>query len=801
MDMTSDLRFAVRVMRRHRALTLTAVLTVAVGVGAAVAVFSLFEATVLRPLPYERPNRLCLLFTAEASSRRGMKSTYFDFRDWQTATGAFESMAAFRSGSFNLGGDRGPEQVSGVEATPGLLETLGVRPLIGRSYRSDEDDVVVIGHALWLRRYGGDRNILGRTVRVDGTPREVIGVLPAGFFFPPIRFAGRTEILIPHKPQLDRSGHYLEVVGRLKGGAGIREAQADMNRVAASLDHLHAERGEGILVDSIDRYTKTMTREVPSLLLGAVGLLLLIACANVAHLLLYQASARGQELAVRRTLGASRLRLVRQLLTESLLLSGAGSALGLAVAAWSLPLIVAAAPSRTALFTRLADTGLRLNLTVLLFTVAASLVTAVLFGVLPAWRSTRKSAGLVRSRRRTPVRAMLLVTEVAFSFVLVAGAGLMIRSVTRLLTVDVGIRTANVLTLATDLPASKYADDAAIRSFARDVTARVKAIPGVVMAAAASDLPLTGGAPTNSFEIEGQPATAGRAAFHSVTPDYLKAMGIPLVGGRSLDEADRPGLGRGVAVISRAMARKYWPHENPIGRVIVVPRARVDVTPKGRRLRFEPERIEIVGLVGDVRTAGLDAEPRADVYVPFDQRPSSAVSLVVRTDGPPGALAPALAKAVWSVDPDQPVTDVRTMDEWIAAEVAPRRFVLILMGVFAVAALGLALAGIYGVASFSVAERTHELAVRIALGAGPRSIVWSVVRGTLSWLAIGGGLGLGGALALGRLLSRFLFEVRPTDVTTLLPVAILLVGGGLAANVAPIRRALRVDPASALREG
>jgi putative ABC transport system permease protein len=277
-------------------------------------------------------------------------------------------------------------------------------------------------------------------------------------------------------------------------------------------------------------------------------------------------------------------------------------------------------------------------------------------------------------------------------------------------------------------------------------------------------------------------------------------MGIPLVGGRFLDETDRPGQGRGVAVISQAMARGYWPHENPIGRAIVAPRALLDVTPGGRRLRFELERIEIVGVVGDVRTAGLDAAPRADVYVPFDQRPSLSLSLVVRTNGSPGAVAHALPRTVWSVDPDQPVTDVRTMDEWIAAEVAPRRFVLILIGVFAVAALGLAMAGIYGVASFSVAERTHEVAVRIALGAGRLQISWSVVRGTLVWLVIGGGIGLGGALALGRLLARYLFEVRPTDAPTLFLVAALLIGGGLAANIAPVRRALRVDPARALRD-
>jgi putative ABC transport system permease protein len=798
--MPQDLRFAVRMMRRHRTPALVAVLTLAVGVGAAVAVFSLFEATVLRELPYERPAELCMVWTVEAASRRGMNSTYFDFRDWQTATSAFDAMAAFRSNSFNLGGDQGPEQVAGIEATPGLLETLGVHPLIGRPFRPGDEAVVVIGHALWMRRYGSDPNILGRSVRLDGTPRTVIGVLPAGFYFPPVRFAGRTEILIPHRPRLDRAGHYLQVVGRLKKGTSIAEAQTDMNRVAAALEPLHSERGELIRLDPIDSYTRTMTREMPLLLLGAGGLLLLIACANVAHLLLYQASARGPELAVRRALGASRLRLVRQLLTESLLLSGFGSALGLVLAAWILPLVAAVAPGRTALFTRLADTGLQLNVTVLLFTAAASLIATVVFGVLPAWRATSPVPGLARSRRKTPARAALLVAEVALSFILVAGAGLMVRSVGRLLAVDPGFSTKDLLTLSTDLAPSRYEDDTAIRSFVRDVTGRVKTMPAVAMAAAASDLPLTGVSSTSSFEIEGQPGTAARAMFHSVTPDYLQTMGIPLLGGRYLDDTDRAGRGRATAVVSQTMARRYWPGRHPIGQALILPRARVEVTSEGRHVRSEPERVEIVGIVGDVRTVGLDVPPGADVYLPFDQRPSASVSLVVRVGESTSRMMPDLTTAVWAVDSEQPVTDVRTMSGWVAVDVAPRRFVLFLAGVYGAAALGLALAGIYGVASFSVAERTHEVAVRIALGAGRLQISWSVVRGTLAWLVIGGGIGLGGALALGRLLARYLFEVRPTDAPTLFLVAALLIGGGLAANIAPVRRALRVDPARALRD-
>jgi putative ABC transport system permease protein len=797
--MLEDLRFAVRVMRRHRAATLVALATLAVGVGAAISMFSLFEATVLRELPYRQPDRLCMLWTREARSRRGMNSTYFDFRDWQEQARSFERVAAFRPHSFNMTGAQGPEQVGGLEATPELLDTLGVTPERGRSFLAADADVVLISHALWMRQYSGDRAILGRTVRVDGVPRTVVGVLPPGFYFPPVRFAGRTDLIVPHHPQLDRTGHYLQVVARLKDGVALADARADMDRVAANLDHLHAERGETVLVDPIGQYTTAIVRDMPLLLLGAVGFLVLIACANVAHLLLFQASARRTEMAVRVALGASRTRLVRQLLTESLLLSGAGSALGLLLAWWALPLLTAMAPATSAVFMRLQDTGLHLNPAVLLFAVATSVIVGVMFGTLPAYRSTRPMQDLARGRRRGVVRAAMLIGEVAMSFVLVAGAGLMVRSVERLVSVDPGFRSAHLLTAATDLPPAKYSDDGATCEFVRGVMARIGALPDVVSAAATSDLPLTGGAPRNSFTIEGRPGVEAAASTHSVTPGYLEVMGIPLVAGRLLDERDRADEGQRAAVVSRTLAARYWPRENPVGRAIIVPRPRIDATRGGRRLRFDPERIEIVGVVGDVRTAGLDAPPRADLYLPFDQRPSNSFALVVKTTASPGALASAMATAIWSVDPDQPVTDVKTMDEWISADIAPRRFVLLLVGALAATALLLALAGIYGVVSFSVVERGHELAVRLALGAGRSDVAWSVMRGSVVWLGTGSLLGLAGAITLGRLLGRYLFEVRPTDVVTLLAVAAVLVGGGLAANVPPIRRALRIEPAKALR--
>jgi putative ABC transport system permease protein len=796
MSMLEDLRFAVRMMRRHRASTLVALATPTASVGAANSMFSLFEATVLRELPYRQPSRLCMLWTREARSRRGMNSTFFDFRDWREQARSFEHVAAFRSNSFNIAGARGPEQVSGLESTPELLDTLGVAPEIGRSFLAIDDDVVLISHALWVRQYGGDRGIVGRVVRVDGAPRTVIGVLPAGFYFPPVRFRGQTDILVPHRPRLDRTGHYLQVVARLKNGVARADARTDMDRIAANLDHLHTERGETVLVDPIGQYTTTFVRDLPLLLLGAVAFLVLIACANVAHLLLFQASARRSEMAVRLAIGASRTRLVRQLLTESLLLSGSGTGLGLVLAWWALPLLAMMAPASSAVFMRLQDTGLQLNPTVLLFAVSVSVIVGVMFGTLPAYRSTRPMQDLARGRRRGVVRAAMLMGEVAMSFVLVAGAGLMTRSVARLTSVDPGFRSAHLLTAATDLPLAKYSDADATREFVRRVAERIGAVPDVVSVAAASDLPLTGAAPRTSFTIEDRPGVEAVAPSHSVTPGYFETMGIPLVAGRLLDEGDRADQGQRVAVVSRTLAARYWPRENPVGHTIIVARARADMAPKGRGVQLEPERIEIVGVVGDVRTAGLDLAPRADLYLPFGQRPSNSFALIVKTTASPGALAAAIPNAVWSMDPDQPVTDVKTMDEWVSDDIAPRRFVLLLIAGRGAIALILALAGIYGVVSFSVAERGHELAVRLALGARTSDVVWSVVRGSVGWLGAGG---LIGAVTLGRLLSSYLFEVQPTDIRTLLVVSAVLVLGGLAANVSPIRRALRIEPARALR--
>jgi putative ABC transport system permease protein len=785
-------------MRRKPASTAAAILTLALGISASVSMFSLLEASLLRRLPYHDPHNLCMLWTAEAGSHRGMNSTFFDFRDWVAETRTFERMAAFRPISLTLSDAEGSEQVGGVESTPGLLETLGVTPILGRALGPEDQGGVLFGHALWVRRFGGDRAILGRNVRISGTPHVVLGVLPPGFYFPPVRFAGRTDILVRHRPQLDRTGHYLQVIGRLKPGVALTAARADMGRVAAALDALHEERGEGILVDPIGQYTSAIVKETPLLLFGAVMFLLLIACVNVVNLLLYRAADRRQELAIRAALGASQGRLLRQMLTETGLLSGAGALLGLLLTSWMLPLLLRLAPERTALFTRLRDTGVHVNGPVLIFALVLALLVAVITGIPPAWRSARRAGDLSRSQHIGALRAGLLVTEVALSFMLLVGTGLLIRSVWRLTAVDPGFRTDGLLTLAVGLPTTNYPNNTARNAFIGRMLSRLSSLPGVVSAAAASDLPLTHGGATNSFEIEGWPGRQLTARFHAVSPGYLQTIGVPLVRGRYLDNADGRS-GALVAVVSHAMASRYWAGEDPIGRAILTKRAFVDVTSEGRQLRFEPQRVEIVGVVGDLRQVGLDVPPGAELFMPLEARPSDSLTVVLRTGVPPATVGPAVAREIWKIDADQPVSDLKTMGEWVTEDLGPRRFVLLLIGFFACTGLILASSGIYGVVSYAVARRTREIGIRVALGASRRDVAWWVARSTVIWIAAGTAIGLAGAAGVGRLLANYLYDVTPTDTATLLAVAITLAACGLLATVDPIRRALRVNPAVALR--
>lgn len=796
-----DLRYGARMLRRNPGFIAIAVLTLALGIGGTVVVFGLLEAVLLRPLPYSQPDRLFYISTVEAESRRAMvSSSYPDFRDWQRQSRTFEAMAAFEEQPFNLTGTAEPERLPGVAITPGLFSTLGIRPVLGREFTRDDDEhVAVLSYELWQRRFGGDGRIIGKPIHLEGRAYAVLGVLPPHFRFPPHRWGGVPGVFVPVIPNPDRSWFYMRVFGRLAAETTEQQARVEMNGIAARLAQAYPESGKkGISLDPLGHYAVSDVRQTARLLFGAVAFVLLIACANVANLLLSQGAAREREMAIRTAVGATRPRMLRQLLTESLLLAALGGAIGLALAYWTLPLIAIVAPPHTSFFTRIQDAGIHLNSTVLIFSVLTSALSSILFGILPAWRATKPARSSVSSVRPGSMRGALIALEVALSFVLLVGAGLMMRSLTRLLEVDVGFRTQRLLTMGVSLSEEKYREAEKQTAYFDQVLQRLTILPGVQSVASITDLPLTRSWTRNGFEIPGPPPRKGSAGYHSISTDYFRTMGIPLLNGRELGMADsaRSPL---VGVINRSMASKYWPNENPIGKSIVIYRAVAERTTEGEHVRFKPHTLEIVGIVGDVRQLGLDAPPDPELFVPYAQRPLNEMSLVLRTASGPSSLIPLVKKEIWRVDPDQPVTDVKTMNELVATDAAGRRFVLQLIGTFALIAVLLAGVGIYGVASYWMRQRTHEIGIRMALGARGHQIVGLVVRQNVGWLLIGIAVGIASALGLTRLLAAYLYAVRPTDTSTFVLVVVAqLAIAGLAGYI-PAHRATKVDPMVALR--
>jgi putative ABC transport system permease protein len=800
--LSQDVRFALRLMRRNRVFTAVAVLTFALGIGANTAVFSLVDAVILHPLPYPEPDRLFMLWTVEGRSQRPMKTSYPDFRDWQAQARAFATMAAFRGASFNVTGAPQAEAVSAIASTPGLFETFGVAPALGRTFQNtDGTRVALISDGLWVRRFAADPRVVGRTIRLDEEQFAVLGVLPRGFHFQP-RGDTEPDVFVPIDRSSYRTSYFVSVLARSKRGVAREGAQAEMNTVAARIARANAEvdRRQGVLVDPLHRYVVQDARGTALLLLGAVAFLLLIACANVANLLLARGVGREREVAIRVAIGASRARLVRQMLTESVLLALIGAGLGMALAYVALPLVAGIAPEGTSFLTRVRDNGVRVSATVLWFTAGTSFVAAILFGILPAIRATRPitSSSAATSSRRVP--GVLVTSEVALSFVLVAGAVLMLSSLWRLLNVDPGFRTDNLVTMGVSLPDAKYKGDADRAGYYASAVQRLAALPGVQSAAAVASLPITRdpGA-INSFAIEGSGRT-GRASFNEVSAGYFRTMGIPPVRGRDFSDADRAGA-PGVAIVNRSMARRYWPNGDGVGRAIVVDRVGLERVAGEARMHNTPQRVEIIGIVADNRQLGLDDDDaRPTLFLASAQRPPAAIILVVRTARTPSAaFIKQAGDQVTGIDPDVPLLDVRTMDQLIAVDTAPRRFVLALIGLFALVAVALAAAGIYGVVSHSVARRTQEIAVRLALGARPGEVVHLIARQHFAWVLAGVAIGALGASALTGLLANQLFGVEPADVLTCALAGLLLVIVGLLADVLPASRATRVAPASVLR--
>jgi putative ABC transport system permease protein len=802
-----DVRFALRVLWKSRGFTAVAVVTLALGVGANTAIFSVVDAALLRPLPFKDPARLVHLWE---TTRRGdfnrREASYPDFLDWRREGTDFEAVAGYTPAFFTLAGGDGPERVQGAAVTRNFFDTLGVKPARGRAFLEEEDTAggpcaVMLSHGLWQRRYGGDEHVLGQTLSADGQSCTIVGVLPAGFSFASL---GDADLWTPLAPSRQQEGarywHWLQAIARLKPGVGVDAARSQMQTVAARIaaDDPQSHAGTGISVVPLQEEFVGRIRPILFALLGAVALVLLIACANVANLLLARSNTRRREMAVRAALGASRWRIARQLLTESVLLALAGGAAGLVLALWGVDLLVAAIPSSQLAYMPYLR-HLSLDKEILLFTFGLSLLTGVVFGLAPALSASRADLqGAMKegvrgsgARRARGVRELLVVSEVALSLVLLIGAGLLLKSLARMLSVDPGFKTENLLTMTVTLPPGTAADAQKAVVFYDSLLRRVSALPGVRGAAEVSNLPLSGDGGTGTPRVVGLPESATEGAeshLRTVSANYFDVMGVALLKGRAFDERDRSDAPP-VILINQTLAARVFGGEDPLGRRVTF------------KFTADQPPFEIVGVVGDEKVTSLDARTTPVIYFPVSQGPDGRMSIVARTTAEPAAVAGGVRGVVRELDPEVPVFGVRTMGQLISDSRATfmRRYPAYLIGVFACVALLLAVVGIYGVISYAVTQRTRELAIRVALGARGRDVLRLVLRDGLLLALAGVGLGVCGALALTRLMSGLLYGVSATDPLTFVAVSLLLALVALAACLAPARRAAKVDPMAALR--
>jgi putative ABC transport system permease protein len=796
--MYNDLRFAARMLLKNPGFTAVAVLTLALGIGVNTAIFSVVDSVLLKPLPYERPGQLVQLWEAPSPGKRNSASPGA-FLDWREHGTTFESLSLRQNTAMNLTGVGEPERLSGLAMSASGLQILRARPLLGRTFAPDEDQpgkdkVVVLSHGLWQRRFGGETDIVGRTIQLNDQSYTVIGVLPPRFLP-----WDKAEFVIPSAIDSDdsnqRGAHWLQVIGRLKAGVTVDQGKAEMNALAARLKPLYPafKKDWGVTVVSMHEQITGDIKPTLLILLGAVGCVLLIACTNVANLLLAKASARQKEMAIRAALGASRGRVIRQLLVESMLLSLIGALLGLLLALWCVGVIGNLASVN---LPRAHEVGL--DLRVLGFAVLVSLFAGVAFGLIPAVQASRpdlnetlKEGGRgSQGGARNRIRSGLIVSEVALALVLLVGAGLLLNSFFRLYNVSPGFNTQNALTMQISLPGNKYPDAKRRTAFFERVLERIESLPGVEAAGVMGTMPING-SPDIFFAVSGrpgQPENGYSTDFDFCSPNYFRAMGIPLLKGRSFDQRDRVGSSR-VVIISEALAREYFPNEEPLGK-----RIHLDVS-TGKI----DEGWEIVGVVGDVRMRGLGEMIKPCVYRPQAFSPWGSGRLLIRTVGTPLALTEGVRKAVFEVDPSQPVANVRTVEDVIAASVAQRRFSLMLLSTFAGAALLLAAIGLYGVVAYTVAQRTREIGIRMALGANRGAVVALVLRQGMKLAGIGIVVGIAGALGLTRVLTKLLYGVKPNDPLTFAGVSLVLLCVAVLASWLPARRAGRVDPIVALR--
>ncbi|MCI0391389.1 MAG: ABC transporter permease [Acidobacteria bacterium] len=802
--MWQDLRYGARTLLKNPGFALIAVITLALGIGANAAIFSVINSVLLRPLPYPQPERLVWIWGTNPSADIKQETASLpDFVDWKTQNQSFAAMGGLANFSPILTGNGEPERLTGAVVTDGFFATLGVSPQLGRVFMSDEDrpgnnQVVVLSHGLWQRRFGGDPQITGQKITLNGNPYLIVGVMPPRFKHPLPGMRLPVEIWAPlgrDPAKMGRRSDFLGVVARLKPGVVIEQARAEMNALMSRLEKQYPDTNRGwgaIVLPLLERFVGEL-RSTLYLLLAAVGFLLLNTCANVANLLLARATVRQREVAIRAALGAGRWRIVRQLLTESLLLSALGGAVGLLLAKWGMNALIAISP---ATIPRLGEVNL--DWRVLGVTFAVSLVTGIAFGMLPALQAAnphlnealkeggRGSADTARGKR---VRSALVVAEVALALALLIGAGLMLRSFARLQNVNPGYNAENVLTVGLSLPAAKYKEGPQVVAFYEQILGQVSTIPGAQSAGLVDALPLAGGSYL-SFVVEGRtllPTDREPDAEHRVvSPGYFKAMGIPLIRGRLLSEQDH-AQAPFATVISETMARRYFPNEDPLGK-------RINLGDP----QTSPWRT-IVGIVGDVRNEGLSAEPNPQMYAPFTQVTPRSLSLIVRGAGDPTGLIAGVRSTVAGLDRDLPLYNVRTLKQMLQESLARERFSLLLIVTFAGLALLLAGVGIYGVLAYSVEQRTHEIGVRIALGAHRGHVLRLVVIQGMKLVLAGIGAGLLAAFALTRLMTGLLYGVTATDPLTFIVLAALLASVALLACYVPARRATKVDPMIALR--
>ncbi len=802
-----DLRYGGRSLLRNPGFTLVAVITLALGIGANTAIFSVVNAVLLRPLGYRDADRLVTLLHDGTDP-----VAVANYIDWRDQSRSFEAMGAADYWSANLTGGDVPEHVLGLKVTQNLLPMLGVRPLLGRLFAPGEDRIgsdheAILSYRLWQRRFNGDAGILGKSITLSGQAFTVVGVMPAGFKFAPF-WATHAELWVPNAfgdRIYNRGANSLRVFARLKRGVTIEQAQAEIATITGRLEKKYPGTNRGIIVTPLKENVVGKVRTPLLMLLAAVGFVLLIACANVAHMLLARTSDRQKEIAVRTALGAGRSRLIGQFLTENLLLSCAGALAGLMLALWGTKVLTALAP---AYIPRVETVGV--DARVVFFLLGVTLLTSIAFGLAPALHATAGNlSGALKeggrgdsgSLRRNRLRGFLVGSEFALAFMLLIGAGLMIRSFSALQSVDPGFNPHNVLSMVVSVEGTKEAEPHRREILYRELLDKIRKLPGVKSAGGINHLPLAGDMWGFSFYIEGRPkprpGDSPTAVYRVVMPGYFETMRLPVLRGRAISSSD-DARAPGVVIINQRAARAYWPGEDPVGKRITFDTGKSD----------SPAWLTIIGVAKDAKQLDWAAEPYPEVYLAALQNRdflgdgashTAYITVVARTANNPANLAPVLKDTVWSFDRNLPISDVLTMDRVVADATAQPRFETLLLGIFAILALALAAVGIYGVMSYSVSRRTREIGIRISLGASRAKVLRMVVRQGMLQALTGIAAGLAGALLLSQLMAKMLYGVRPTDPATFTAVAAIL---GLAATVAaciPAHKATRIEPMAALR--